>query len=28
MSGALVRRLRSVRSRIDEGAQSEDQDEA
>ena len=28
MSGALVRRLRSVRSRIDAGAQSEDQDEA
>jgi hypothetical protein len=28
MSGALVRRLRSLRSRIDEGARSEDQDEA
>ena len=28
MSGALVRRLRSVRSRIDHGARSEDQDEA
>jgi hypothetical protein len=28
MSGALVRRLRSLRSRIDQGARSEDQDGA
>jgi hypothetical protein len=28
MSGALVKRFRSLRSRIDEGARSEDQDEA
>ena len=28
MSGALVTRFRSLRSRIDEGARSEDQDEA
>jgi Mn2+/Fe2+ NRAMP family transporter len=28
MSGALVNRFRSLRSRFDEGARSEDQDEA
>jgi hypothetical protein len=28
MSGALVRRLRSLRARIDQGARSEDQDGA
>jgi Mn2+/Fe2+ NRAMP family transporter len=28
MSGALVNRFRSLRTRIDEGARSEDQDEA